>query len=246
MARQILNAEVAIKFAVKDQIDWLLHIDVDELFYVSKGDIKEHFEKISAQNCTTVTYLNCEAVPEALFIDDYFKEVTLFKRHPKMLSVEQIAYYKKLPIFNYGKDYFWFYGNGKSASRVTSNTQADGVHFFKCAEGSHYISFDPIILHYPICGFDHFWAKYETLGNFADQWFNKIDILSQMHLQSRDVVSTRDKEYAMEYYANKLLEFKKHKPDLFKQQIVERITFPAKLLNDSEVHQDYLASNSPD
>src|SRR5258707_6040459 len=38
MARQILNVDVALKMALELKIDWLLHIDIDELFYSPEQD----------------------------------------------------------------------------------------------------------------------------------------------------------------------------------------------------------------
>ena len=49
MARQILNAEVAVGIARKKKISWLLHIDGDELFFTPALDARPHFDMLSSK-----------------------------------------------------------------------------------------------------------------------------------------------------------------------------------------------------
>src|SRR5437870_9562250 len=79
--RQTLNVEIAIELARRENIDWLLHIDCDELFYPSKGDAPAHFAAMSKRKLNNLIYANYEGLPEAVEIDDYFKKVTLFKKN---------------------------------------------------------------------------------------------------------------------------------------------------------------------
>jgi len=80
MARQCLNLEVAIDLARQRHIDWLLHIDVDELFYSAHQSVQDHFAILTARQVPGIIYPNYEAVPEQVDVVDYFKEVTLFKK----------------------------------------------------------------------------------------------------------------------------------------------------------------------
>src|SRR5881227_2033303 len=70
MARQELNVAIAVELAIDHRIDWLLHIDIDELFYSPAQTVKEHFGSLSAKGVQQVTYANYEALPDRLDIKD--------------------------------------------------------------------------------------------------------------------------------------------------------------------------------
>jgi hypothetical protein len=125
MARQILNADTAIQMAYADGADWLLHLDIDELFYCD-GPIQQHFATIP-ESVAQVIYPNLEAFPEATDIDDYFRTVTLFKKNPHFCQSEQIDHWLTLTG---RKWYFVAYRNGKVAVRVMPGVSASGVHLF--------------------------------------------------------------------------------------------------------------------
>src|SRR5262245_29586539 len=171
MARQELNVGIAVNLALEMNIDWLLHVDIDELFYLPSQNVKAHFKSLTDRNIGRVTYLNYEAVPERLYIDNYLKEVTLFKKAPRALSggsfskaqIELLNSMPELPA-----NFFLYYGNGKQAGRVTEKLLPLGVHAFRPSSLEEEVSTDAVILHYPCCGFDHFWRKYKTLGKFSD------------------------------------------------------------------------------
>jgi hypothetical protein len=139
ISRQILNTEVAIGLAVEKGIDWLLHIDSDELFYLPGQTVGEHFQSLVEQNVQQVVYLNHEAISETPDIIDAFREVTLFKKNlqaigPDGLSDEQKAIIKDIPQLS--DQFFLFYRNGKSAARVSKRLVPQGSHGFFIVEGS--------------------------------------------------------------------------------------------------------------
>eukprot|EP00960_Hanusia_phi_P033106 750266-Hanusia_phi.AAC.1 len=49
MARQILNADLAISMARQRNVSWLLHIDSDELFFTPSLDVRPHFDMLSSK-----------------------------------------------------------------------------------------------------------------------------------------------------------------------------------------------------
>jgi hypothetical protein len=68
------------------------------------------------------------------------------------------------------------------------------------------VSTDPVILHYPCCGFENFWQKYVNYGQFPNTWFGKVDIASNIGsytLESRDVVARGDRAQAKEFYTQR-------------------------------------------
>ena len=102
MSRQCLNAEIAAKRALEfpshsgGPMDWLLHIDIDELFFVSSpassvatthfNAVAHHFAQVPP-DIQYVAYVNHEAVPEhAGDVHNYFTEISLFKRNPNVFK----------------------------------------------------------------------------------------------------------------------------------------------------------------
>lgn len=133
MARQMLNVEVAIEMARDSGVDWLLHVDVDELFYCPDTTIAEHFQDLAEQGIVGVRYLNYEAVPERADVVDSFREVSLFKVNQDSLpggtlTQEQEELVKSIPHLH--GHYFHYYRVGKSAARVIPGLMPAGVHRF--------------------------------------------------------------------------------------------------------------------
>lgn len=205
MARQILNTETALRKALDLGIHWLLHIDIDELFYTPRQSLKEHLRALKNLGLQGMTYPNHEAVPEQFEVDHYFRDITFFKKNLSVIPPEQRQQYRR----------FLYYSNGKSVTRVRPGVAAGTVHNFTLPEetlwpqrllypyrkgplrllhvpknprflstGQTMISRilarsmanRPAILHYPCCGFENFWNKYLILGKFPDKWFDRLEI----------------------------------------------------------------------
>jgi len=238
IARQTLNAAIALDLAYEDEIDWLLHIDADERFYCPGfRHVNEHFAELSEKKIHIVNYWNHEAIPESPEIADHIREVTLFKKNFAVLNPAQI---EKVNTFHKNSArYFYFYTNGKSATRVEKGIQPTGPHNFtfskKEIEPSYpFLKFsaDPCILHYACCGFASFWDKYKVLGAFKDNWFDTIDIASRVpvHIESRDIVGKSDIRSAELYYQNNFIDAQLKPYDLFmKEQIYFRVPPPTSI-----------------
>lgn len=201
MARQILNTEVAIKMALEDDYDWILHIDVDELFMLEGYEnVCEHFKDLEKNKYEVVQYFNHEGVPEKYEIGNYFKEVTLFKRNIQVLTASQ----KEVLLQTVGsfQAHFRFYKNGKAAAKLHNNLVPVGVHSFL---GQTTLHLDTLtcILHYPCCGFQHFVRKYKSLGAFNDKWFKQDEISRKLpaHFFSRNIIQTNDMELVNRFYS---------------------------------------------
>ena len=189
--RQQLNARHAIGLALANApaIDWLLHVDADELFHPgAAGDAAAHFGGLSERQVATFCYYNHEAVPEAHGIVDPFREVTLFKRCLELIQPTEKATF----AVNFWHDrqegsFFYYYDNGKAAVRVQSNARPLSVHEWLpgSAEGMHhwysnmrqpwgargnlgkvvqYMASDACILHYPCYNVDTLWVRWKR-GN---------------------------------------------------------------------------------
>ena len=87
-ARQCLAMEVAIREAQRDGFDWLLHVDSDEaLLMPEHRDARDFFAAVELGN-EQVVFHNLEAVPEQGEVDDWFREVSLFKVHSALLQAD--------------------------------------------------------------------------------------------------------------------------------------------------------------
>lgn len=226
-ARQSLNAELALHLAKEKNVGWLLHIDSDELFYVGKEtSIRSHFETLNRKGIYQLTYTNHEGVPEKHDVKDYFKEITLFRRHFFHLgmSAEVRDAMKWWESRTQHGQYFLAYDNGKSATRVVDGVLPKSVHSWKLPPALEHKSFttlvdprsldlsrvysceEPCILHYVVCGFDWFWSKYEILGEFPSSWFGgAMPIAPCFHLDSRDVFAEGRQDVAKMFYEREVL-----------------------------------------
>ena len=239
MARQVLNVKLAMGLAREDGYGWLLHIDSDELFYAPQQSASEHFADIDRQAHDTVRYLNFEAVPERDDINDFFREVDLFKVPPPLCRVPVVPATARLiqTTPQLLPTYFHFYSIGKSAVRLSAtNMRPIGVHDFIHSNGTYpgTLNQQNYILHYPCCGFESLWTKYVTLGRFPNQWWKKYDIaaaIGPFHLQARDVVATGDKEAARQFYRTRLAIADREKSEaLIAAGLLQRIAGPQKIL----------------
>lgn len=205
MARQILNAEIACQMAVDMGIDWILHIDGDELFYSPRQSVKDHFSELDKKGVGQVTYANHEAVTERLEYDNFFKEATLFKRNFSLLTEAQIALLMSDPIFGRGSRYFHYYSIGKSAAVVRDGLVPVSVHKFMDEDDP--LQEEPSILHYPLCGLQNLARKYRTIGFFDDKWFGEVNIGHHIpfHLEARNAVHRNDPDLLLQFYTHRVM-----------------------------------------
>ncbi len=210
MARQLLNAGLVADRARSDGFDWLLHIDVDELFLPPGGDARALFDALCDQPFDVASFPNLEAVPEQEAVDRPFADITLFKvpvDHMRGLVSADPALadaLRRSPRF--GAGFFNLYTNGKSAVRLEDpRLQPFGVHDFDRTGGGvrRVRAVDAVVLHHACCGLGMFKAKYRLLGRFADRWWKRYDIaaaIGPFHLQARDVVMSGDEQAIADFY----------------------------------------------
>ncbi|BDA46538.1 Glycosyltransferase-like KOBITO 1 [Coccomyxa sp. Obi] len=126
---QSLNMEAGIELAAKDGVEWILHIDTDELVYPGGGpeySIQRVLAGVPA-DVDTIVFPNYESLPERDDVQDPFTEVTLFKRNYH--HVVSDSYFKAYHTVARGNpNYFITYGNGKSAARVQPGLRPNGAH----------------------------------------------------------------------------------------------------------------------
>jgi hypothetical protein len=233
MARQIVNADMALTLAGDDRLDWLIHLDVDELLYAD-DHICNYLR--NAPPCVgQVIYPNYEALPESSDICDYFKEVTLFKKNPCFCSPAAVDKW----LDRTGRTWFYVaYCNGKAAVRIATGVSTAGVHIFDISKTRYdtVIARDHIILHYPNCGLERFRLKYRARGNFPDKCFDQWSRLPA-HLLSRDVVNRGSRDDVLAFYERHMCSRAQADVEyLLALGIGERIIGPSKWLSAPTTH----------
>jgi len=172
-ARQTLNASHVLTLAKTDffggaPLDWLLHLDDDEFFYLDgthRGGttIQAHFALASARAWPRIRYLNSELLPPLTR-----GKAPHFKINPKLAAARLgrrgwPALCRELAM-NQGDErpYFSGYHNGKSAVAVAPGLAAAGVHGWYLSQdpSTDPILAGPTILHFHCANARDFVQKY--------------------------------------------------------------------------------------
>jgi hypothetical protein len=174
-ARQALNASVALQCAKGAEfggapLDWLLHLDTDELFYLpgpGRGGrtVTSHFAAVSAAGFQLVRYLNHE-----LLLPIQPGAGPRFKVNPRLAAVQlgAVGWSKLVQLLERPqpepRPYFAGYQNGKSALRVSAGVMAGGVHSWFLEEplstSNHCLLAGPWVLHFHLPSPAAFRTKY--------------------------------------------------------------------------------------
>ena len=246
MARIRLNADVALRMAAAEGVDWLLHLDDDELFVVDVdgpaparrffGWLSEH-----APRAEQAIFLNLEAVPSTLEVpggaDRLFREVGLFKRNPHALTRDSDAACGEGGCIRRWRGvkgkYSQGYSVGKSAVRpgVRGAFAADVTMFSTPGGGGAIAVFDgPVVLHYHNVGFELFVKKYAVGGSSRADPLNGLDF--QKYVQQQLGSSRPDREAVRELYRRvAIVEEEAELPAELAAQMLLRFTRPALVLN---------------
>ncbi|CAA0812789.1 Glycosyltransferase-like KOBITO 1 [Striga hermonthica] len=127
--RQTLNMESAIVMARNAGMDWIIHIDTDELMHPAGTREYSVRKLLSAvpRDVDTVIFPNYESAVEREDVKEPFTEVTMFKKNLNHLPGESYLANSK-EAYHGNPYYFLTYGNGKSAARVQDYLRPSGAH----------------------------------------------------------------------------------------------------------------------
>ncbi|OAP11033.1 hypothetical protein AXX17_AT2G38690 [Arabidopsis thaliana] len=127
--KQNLNMEMAITMARDAGMDWILHLDTDELVHPSgtrEYSLRNLLRDVPA-DVDEVIFTNYESSVERDDIKEPFTEVSMFKKNFKHLPRE--VYYGNYKEATRGNpNYFLTYANGKSAARIQDHLRPNGAH----------------------------------------------------------------------------------------------------------------------
>ncbi|KAJ4711563.1 Glycosyltransferase-like KOBITO 1 [Melia azedarach] len=127
--KQSLNMEMAIVMARDEGMDWILHLDTDELIHPAGAreySLRQLLLDVPG-NVDMVIFPNYESSVERDDIKDPFSEVSMFKKNYDHLPKDTyFGMYKESTRGN--PNYFLTYGNGKSVARIRDHLRPNGAH----------------------------------------------------------------------------------------------------------------------
>ncbi|CAN1822845.1 Glycosyltransferase-like KOBITO 1 [Linum perenne] len=127
--KQSLNMEMAIVMARDAGMDWILHLDTDELIHPA-GSSEYSLRRLLLDvpgDVDMVIFPNYESSIERDDIKDPFGEISMFKKNYDHLPKDTyFGMYKESTRGN--PNYFLTYGNGKSVARVQEHLRPNGAH----------------------------------------------------------------------------------------------------------------------
>ncbi|KAG2683558.1 hypothetical protein I3760_10G035900 [Carya illinoinensis] len=127
--KQSLNMEMAIVMARDAGMEWIIHLDTDELLHPAgtrEYSLRQLLSDVPG-NVDMVVFPNYESSVERDDIKEPFSEVSMFKKNYDHLPKEvYFGNYKEATRGN--PNYFLTYGNGKSAARVQDHLRPNGAH----------------------------------------------------------------------------------------------------------------------
>ncbi|CAL5193405.1 unnamed protein product [Lathyrus oleraceus] len=127
--KQSLNMEMAIVMARDYGMDWIIHLDTDELIHPAGTQEYSMRQLLSGVpgDVDMVVFPNYESSVEQDNIKEPFSEVSMFKKNYDHLPKDvYFGNYKEATRGN--PNYFLTYGNGKAAARVQDHLRPNGAH----------------------------------------------------------------------------------------------------------------------
>lgn len=160
-SRQEFNADLGRRLAAERGIDWLIHIDSDELVYAERG--LRAALSAAPGDVDVVGFRVLEAVPEAIDYESAFREITLFRDWPRAARY-RAGLARAMGCGGAFLDGKYFRGHQlKSAVRVGTPMRGMGNHVPYPLEGREY-RFAPnpeiTLLHYDCGGFEAWMRKW--------------------------------------------------------------------------------------
>ncbi|XP_022935382.1 glycosyltransferase-like At2g41451 [Cucurbita moschata] len=127
--KQSLNMEMAIVMARNAGMDWIIHLDTDELMHpvgTREYSLRQLLADVPA-NVDMVIFPNHESSVERDDVKEPFSEVSMFKKNYDHLP-KDIYFGNYKDALRGNPNYFLTYGNGKSAARIQDHLRPNGAH----------------------------------------------------------------------------------------------------------------------
>jgi len=190
-ARQALNVIRALDLAAEEGLDWLMHIDADELVCpnaeaVDEGDLKRFFESVD-DDVESVQFPPYEVCARRLEYEDVFTEETLFT--PPDASGTRTLY-NPIDGSSIKADLTLGHHKGKSAVRVGPDVIPRGPHEFLHLDHRKPNTITRgLLLHFYLHSFSQFVQKFRNMVDRPNTWIRGQPIRPQKRLW-RDMVNS--------------------------------------------------------
>ncbi|XP_057976789.1 glycosyltransferase-like KOBITO 1 [Malania oleifera] len=249
--KQSLNMEMAIVMARDAGVDWIIHLDTDELIHPA-GAQEYSLRRLLLDvpgNVDMVIFPNYESSIERDDIKEPFSEVSMFKKNYDHLPKDTyFGMYKESTRGN--PNYFLTYGNGKAAARIQDHLRPNGAHrWHNYMKTPNEIKLEEAaVLHYTYTKFSDLTSRRDRCGCKPTKEDVKRCFMLEFDRSAFIIASTSTDEEMLSWYrehvvwTDKSLNIK-----LLKKGILTRIYAPMAIiqgLKESGVFSSIIASAS--
>ncbi|MFS8001970.1 putative Glycosyltransferase family 92 [Helianthus anomalus] len=228
--KQSLNMEMAIVMAQEADMEWIIHLDTDELIYpagTSEYSLKQLVTDVP-EDVDTVVFPNYESIVERDNIQEPFSEVSMFKKNFDHLMKE--TYFGNYKEASHGNpNYFLTYGNGKSAARVQKHLRPNGAHrWHNYMKTPKEIKLDDAaVLHYTYSKFSDLTSRRDRCGCKPTKEDVKRCFMLEFDRAAFIIASTVSQEEMLNWYREHVVWTNKDlKMKLMRKGILTRIYAP--------------------
>lgn len=206
--KQSLNMEMAIIFARDADVDWIIHVDTDELMHPA-GSSEYSLRKLLSEvphNVDMVIFPNYESSIERDDIKDPFTEISMFKKNYDHLTKETyFSMYKEATRGN--PNYFLTYGNGKSAARIQDHLRPNGAHrWHNYMKTPNEIKLEEAaILHYTYAKFSDLTSRRDRCGCKPTKEDVKRCFMLDFDRSAFIIASTATREEMLQWYRDRVV-----------------------------------------
>ncbi|ESQ49216.1 hypothetical protein EUTSA_v10020488mg [Eutrema salsugineum] len=249
--KQSLNMEMAIVMARDSGMDWILHLDTDELIYPA-GAREYSLRRLLLDvppNVDMVIFPNYESSVERDDVKDPFTEVSMFKKNYDHLPKDTyFGMYKEATRNN--PNYFLTYGNGKSVARIQDHLRPNGAHrWHNYMKTPNEIKLEEAaVLHYTYAKFSDLTSRRDRCGCKPTKEDVKRCFMLDFDRSAFIIASTATEEEMLSWYREHVVWGDKEvKMKLLRKGILTRIYSPMvviQALKESGVFSSVVSSAS--
>uniref|UniRef100_A0ACD5WJ88 Uncharacterized protein n=1 Tax=Avena sativa TaxID=4498 RepID=A0ACD5WJ88_AVESA len=206
--KQSLNMEMAIVMARDTGMDWIMHLDTDELLYPG-GAAEYSVKRLLADvpvDVDMVIFPNYESSVERDDIKDPFSEVSMFKKNYDHLPKDTyFGMYKEATRGN--PNYFITYGNGKAAARIQDHLRPNGAHrWHNYARSPNEIKLEEAaVLHYTYTKFSDLTSRRDRCGCKPTKEDVKRCFMLEFDRSAFIIASTASEEEMLRWYNERVV-----------------------------------------
>ncbi|KAG5565093.1 hypothetical protein RHGRI_001100 [Rhododendron griersonianum] len=232
--KQSLNMEMAIVMARDSGVDWIIHLDTDELMHPAGGreySLRQLLLDVP-ENVDMVVFPNYESSVERDDIKEPFTEVSMFKKNYDHLPKDTyFGMYKESTRGN--PNYFLTYGNGKSAARIQDHLRPNGAHrWHNYRKSPNEIKLEEAaVLHYTYAKFSDLTSRRDRCGCKPTKEDVKRCFMLEFDRSAFIIASTATEEEMLTWYREHVVWTDKTiNNKLLKKGILTRIYAPMAIM----------------